>query len=116
MSNEEQYLYVTTVGRRSGKPRQIEIWFTEFEGRYYIIAEYPDANWVENICANPDVEVRVGRSVFKATGRVIDPRVEPQLNTTIRELSRQKYGWGDGLVVELAPKKNEGPAHAGPGP
>jgi len=34
------FLYLTTVGRRTGLSREIEIWFTERDGRFYIIAEH----------------------------------------------------------------------------
>ena len=29
----EKVLYLTTVGRKTGKPRTIEIWFVTYEGR-----------------------------------------------------------------------------------
>jgi len=103
-NTQPQYLYLTTTGRRSGKPREIEIWFTEYEGRYYVIAEYATANWVENIRANSSVRGRLGELTFRATARVIDASAEPELHGRIRGLSRQKYGWGDGVVVELAPE------------
>jgi len=49
---ETEFLYLTTTGRRSGQPRQIEIWFTERDGRYYVIAEHLwDTQWVRNILA-----------------------------------------------------------------
>ncbi|MBI3800677.1 MAG: nitroreductase family deazaflavin-dependent oxidoreductase [Deltaproteobacteria bacterium] len=35
---EPPYLYLTTTGRRSGQPREIEIWFTQCAGQYYVIA------------------------------------------------------------------------------
>ena len=33
---EPEFLYLTTTGRRSGQPREIEIWFTSRDGRYYL--------------------------------------------------------------------------------
>ena|SRR5437762_14380359 len=54
------FLYLTTTGRRTGLPREIEIWFTERDGRFYIIAEHGDrANWVRNIRAHSHVDVHV---------------------------------------------------------
>jgi deazaflavin-dependent oxidoreductase (nitroreductase family) len=98
----EQFLYVTTTGRKSGEPREIEIWFTEHEGRYYIIAEHGSrANWVRNILANADVHVRVVGRDFAATARVLSDNYDIEM---ARLRSREKYGWGDGLVVELTPK------------
>src|SRR6202453_5331137 len=55
----EQYLYLTTRGRSSGLPREIEIWFTHRDGRFYLIAEYPTSNWVRNLEADSHVQVRV---------------------------------------------------------
>jgi deazaflavin-dependent oxidoreductase (nitroreductase family) len=104
---EAEFLYLTTTGRRSGQPRQIEIWFTEREGRYYVIAEHlRETHWVRNIGADARVHVRVGDQEFQATGRVIDFATEPDLHEAIQELSERKYGWGDGLVVELCPDRS----------
>src|SRR2546427_8224549 len=52
-----EYLYLTTIGRVSGEPREIEIWFTEDTGRYYVIAELRErARWVQNLRADPRSE------------------------------------------------------------
>ena len=104
MSAEPAYLYLTTTGRRSGRPREIEIWFTRRDGRYYLIAEHGErAQWVRNILADPRVRWRVEDAAFTGRGRVVDPVAEPALSAAVRALSTEKYGWGDGLVVELTP-------------
>lgn len=103
MSREPKYLYLTTTGRRSGRPRQIEIWFTRHDGRYYLVAEHGRrAQWVQNLLADPTVRVRVGTRSFRAHARVVNHRVEPALVREVRRRSEAKYGWGDGLVVEIA--------------
>lgn len=100
-----QYLYLTTKGRRTGLPREIEIWFTELNGRYYIIAERREsAHWVQNIRQDPGVAFRVGEQVYKGYARVVEADREPDLCARVRQLSEAKYGWGDGLVVELTPE------------
>jgi deazaflavin-dependent oxidoreductase (nitroreductase family) len=102
--SDAESFYLTTTGRRTGTPREIEIWFTDHAGRYYVIAEHGEnAHWVRNLRATPDVEVRVGDARFVARARVVDAGAERALAATIRRLSEAKYGWGDGLVVELAP-------------
>jgi deazaflavin-dependent oxidoreductase (nitroreductase family) len=102
---EAQYLYLTTTGRRTGLPRQIEIWFTRLEDRFYLVAEHRErAQWVRNLRVLPRVSVRIGRRTFRATARVVDARAEPELARAVKSLSEKKYGWGDGLVVELAPR------------
>ena len=101
---EPTYLYLTTTGRRSSLPREIEIWFTRRTGQYYVISEHSyKSPWVQNLLANPLVRWRVEDADFTGRARVIDPATEPELNEAIQTLSSKKYGWGDGLVVELAP-------------
>src|SRR6266705_1428306 len=91
-----QYLYLTTTGRRTGLPREIEIWFTERDGRFYIIAEHGEhANGVRNIRANPHVQVRVGELQVKATARLVDGELEPELARAVKTLSDAKYGWSN---------------------
>jgi deazaflavin-dependent oxidoreductase (nitroreductase family) len=109
VSPEAKYLYLTTTGRRSGRPRRIEIWFTRREGRYYLVAEHGlKAHWVKNLLAEPAVRARVGRRSFRGRARVVDARSERDLVGTIKEQSEAKYGWGAGLVVEIAPAGHRG--------
>jgi len=99
---ETEFLYLTTTGRRTGQPREIEIWFTRRDGRYYLIAEHRwETHWVQNILAEPRVRVRVERQDFPARARVVDAGADPATHAAAQELSEKKYGWGDGLVVEL---------------
>ena len=97
------YLYLTTTGRVSGQPREIEIWFAEHGGRFYLVAERESANWVRNILSQPRVKVRVGDAEFNAIARVVHHDREPQVATPVKALFDAKYGWSDGLIVELTP-------------
>ena len=106
MSREAKYLYLTTTGRVSGRPRRIEIWFTRHEGRYYLVAEHGRrAQWVQNLLADPAVRVRVGARSMRGRARVVDRRADAGLVSEVRRRSEAKYGWGDGLVVEIEPAR-----------
>jgi deazaflavin-dependent oxidoreductase (nitroreductase family) len=97
-----QYLYLTTTGRITGQPREIEIWFVEFEGKLYILAEhFHDAHWVRNIERNPRVHVRLGTRPFDANARILNRERDEATWLTAQRLAREKYGWGDGLPVEI---------------
>jgi deazaflavin-dependent oxidoreductase (nitroreductase family) len=103
---EEQYLYLTTVGRKTGLPREIEIWFMRLGGRFYLIAEKRErASWVQNIINNPQIKFRVGGQNFSGFGRVVDEVNETDLRQRVCEEFDQKYGWSDGLIVELKPEE-----------
>ncbi len=102
--NQLPYLYLTTTGWKSGQPHEIEIWFTVLEGKYYLISERGEkAHWMQNLRRQSAVIFRVGEQVFTGTARVIEAAQEPELHRQVCELSEAKYGWGDGLVVELTP-------------
>ena len=38
-----------------------------------------------------------------ATARVLDQKADAELWNRAQELAREKYGWGDGLPVEITP-------------
>jgi deazaflavin-dependent oxidoreductase (nitroreductase family) len=100
-----QVLYLTTTGRKTGLPREIEIWFVESDGRYYLLAEkFHEAHWVQNIERNPRVKVRLDGREMGATARVLDPKRDRTRWELAQKLGREKYGWGEGLPVEIVPE------------
>src|SRR5215831_2642714 len=102
MSTNPQSLCLTTTGRKSGLPREIEIWFVEADGRVYVLAEHGyKAQWVQNILARPEVRVRVGDQEWNGVARVLDPEQDADAYLTVRQFAREKYGWGEGLPVEI---------------
>jgi deazaflavin-dependent oxidoreductase (nitroreductase family) len=101
---DKQVLYLTTVGRRTGLPREIEIWFVVWCERLYLFAETREAaGWVKNIRRNPKVKVRIGEWRIDATARVPDPHTDRKLWDQVAAIANRKYGWGDGLPVEITP-------------
>ena len=99
------YLYLTTKGRKTGQDREIEIWFTELGGRFYLISEKRDeAHWVQNLRREPRVRFRVGDSKHEGPARTLDEKEDADARR-VRELSDEKYGWSAGLVVELRPDR-----------
>ncbi len=106
-ADQPQYLYLTTTGRKSGKPHQIEIWFVERAGRYYLIHEGETrGDWERNIAHDPNVIVHVGSREappIEATGRAVNPATEPELMAAVKALMDAKYQWSDGSITELTP-------------
>jgi len=105
VTGEGEFLCLTSKGRRTGLPREIEIWFTRRNGRYYVIAEHGErAQWVRNLRANASVRVRAAGPAFAARARVVDAAAEQALASEVQARSQEKYGWSDGLIVELEPE------------
>jgi deazaflavin-dependent oxidoreductase (nitroreductase family) len=101
---DRRVLNLTTVGRVTGLARETEIWFIVCRERFYLFSEQGEASgWVKNIRRNPNVGVRVGRRRMKALARVLDHRRDRKLWDEAQAIANRKYGWGDGLPVEIAP-------------
>ncbi|NIO06614.1 MAG: nitroreductase family deazaflavin-dependent oxidoreductase [Deltaproteobacteria bacterium] len=64
---------VTTIGRKSGKPRTVEIRVYYWNGRLIATSPYPSKkrDWVQNVMANPDVVIRSGDKVTKARAKIV---------------------------------------------
>lgn len=107
----ETFFYLTTTGRRTGKPHKIEIWFVEYEGCYYLCSGGGmGADWVQNIKVNPRVSFHLGtsmaerpRETHEGTGRILADESDNALRQQIRDLFLTKYKWGTGLFVEICP-------------
>jgi deazaflavin-dependent oxidoreductase (nitroreductase family) len=109
----ERFLYLVTRGRTTGQPRAIEIWYVEEGGRFFIVAERrEETHWVKNVRAHAEVSISVGTRGdmtsevprTDAHARIVDDAADAPLAAQVRALMHQKYGWSDGLVVEIAPR------------
>jgi len=72
---------ITTFGRRSGKPRRIEIVFHNIDGRIFIsgIPNPKKRSWLANLEANPNFTFHLKgrvRADLPAKARVIDDEAE----------------------------------------
>ena len=86
---DESYCYLTTTGRVSGEPREIEIWFAlEGETAYILSGGRERSNWVRNLMREPRVSVRIGAHGFDARARVVE---DPDEDALARRLVVEKY-------------------------
>jgi deazaflavin-dependent oxidoreductase (nitroreductase family) len=109
---DEQVLYLTTLGRKSGLPRTVEIWFVVNQHRLYILAEHGlKTQWVRNVRVNPLVSIRLRQHCFRARGRILDAARDRCEWQTITRLSEKKYGWGNGLPVAFEVFQRECPGN-----
>lgn len=70
---DDDFCYLTTRGRLSGRPHEIEIWFALDGATLYLLSGGGDrSDWVRNLRADPTVTVRLRETTYPATARVID--------------------------------------------
>lgn len=86
----DDFCYVTTTGRRSGRPHTIEIWFVAYDGAAYLFAQHHGSDWVRNLRAGPAVRLRLGDTEVPATATVVDDPADPRQH--LRTVMADKYG------------------------
>jgi deazaflavin-dependent oxidoreductase (nitroreductase family) len=89
-SVEEDFCYVTTRGRVTGEPHEIEIWFALDSTTIYLLSGGGDrSDWVRNIRADGSVTVRVGEHTFNADARIVESASDEDARA--RQLVYDKY-------------------------
>jgi deazaflavin-dependent oxidoreductase (nitroreductase family) len=89
---DESYCYLTTVGRVTGEPREIEIWFGLDGTTLYMLSGGRDrSDWVKNLMREPRVSVRIAGRTFQGHARVVS---DPEEDERARALVFEKYAPG----------------------
>ena len=90
----EQFCYLTTIGRVTGRPHTIEIWFA-LEGRtaYLLSGGGRRSDWVRNLIHTPEVTLRLGAETVSGRARVVSDTSEDE---RARGLVHDKYRLGYG--------------------
>lgn len=82
---------VTTIGRRSGKAHEIEIWFGVVDATMYLISgNGPTADWYRNALANPCVSVRLSGETHVGVVRDVTDSDERR---RVGDVMGAKYPW-----------------------
>jgi deazaflavin-dependent oxidoreductase (nitroreductase family) len=88
-AGDDDFCYLTTRGRRTGRPHEIEIWFALDDHTLYLLSGGGDrSDWVQNLLADPAVTVRLRDTTYGATARVVDSGDESERG---RGLVFEKY-------------------------
>jgi len=95
--SKEEYCYLTTTGRVSGRPHQIEIWFGVNGKALYLLSGSEKSDWVRNLLKDPAVTVRIAKHTLTGVARLVRNKEE---DTTARYLLAEKYQeWEEGKTL-----------------
>ena len=93
---------ITTIGRKTGDPRRIEIWCHLMDGQLYLAASPGPRSWYANLYANPEVTLHLKDDVkadIPVRARPIT--AEAERRDVFTRLSEQSaFRQGQGLDVE----------------
>ena len=91
---KEEYCYLTTRGRKTGNPHEIEIWFCVHENSLYLLSGGMDkSDWVKNFLKDPNVTVRIAGQTFPAVAKLLDDKLTEPL---VRMAMAVKYNEWEG--------------------
>ncbi len=83
-------LILTTLGRRSGKPRRLALIYGQDDDRYIVVASKGGAarhpEWYLNLLDNPGVQVQVLADRFRANARTATPEEHKALWPRMAEI------------------------------
>lgn len=69
---------ITTIGRKTGRPRRIEIYFHQFDGQYYLTGRHGrKRDWEANIEAHPEFTLHLKRGVAADVPVIGEPEPDP---------------------------------------
>jgi deazaflavin-dependent oxidoreductase (nitroreductase family) len=96
----EDYCYITTTGRVTGRAHTVEIWFALADTTVYVLAGgRHDADFVRNARKQPAVHVRVGGRTFAATARAVAGGSEEDARARVLVVGKYAPGY-DGDLSE----------------
>ena len=93
---------ITTVGRRSGETRRIEIWCHLMDGQLFLAASPGPRSWYANLYANSDVKLHLKDEVkadIDVSARPITNEAERR-DVFTRLAAQSAFRQGQGLDVE----------------
>jgi deazaflavin-dependent oxidoreductase (nitroreductase family) len=87
--NRERLVLLTVVGRKSGKPHTVKIWFAAENGRVFVTsARGTGAQWVKNLRKTPAATVKIGETTFQG---IAVWREDDKVRTEVIPLFLRKY-------------------------
>jgi deazaflavin-dependent oxidoreductase (nitroreductase family) len=96
----EDFCYLTTTGRITGRQHTVEIWFALHNSTLYILSGGLDqADWVKNSLRHPHVSIKIRDRMFEGQARLVKGEDEDAL---ARKLLFDKYSPTDDDLEEWA--------------
>ena len=91
----EQYCYLTTTGRVSGRPHTMEIWFGIDGSTLYMLPGGRDrSDWVKNLQRTLEVALRIADRQLRGQARVVHAVTDAEEDALARRLLMEKYAPG----------------------
>jgi deazaflavin-dependent oxidoreductase (nitroreductase family) len=108
----EKFIYLTTIGRKTGHSYTKELWFALGDHKIYLSHEGEHTDWMKNIAKNKRVKAKIGSMTIEANARIVAENDESR-EVGKKSLYEKYYGpatkeviddwFEESTVVELVP-------------
>jgi deazaflavin-dependent oxidoreductase (nitroreductase family) len=90
-ANRRPFAWLTTRGRRTGRDREVELWWSTDGTTIYLISGGGDrSDWVRNLLAEPRARLRFVDGSVDVTARL--PLLDPAERAVAAAVLAEKYG------------------------
>ena len=114
--NRKSLLELTVVGRKTGQPRTVKIWFVATQDKIYVSSgRGSDAQWIKNLKQTPTIICQIGATRLQGTALWLEGK---QVQNDIFPLFFRKYfrarlfrwlGWyQEAFAFEITPQQAQG--------
>ena len=94
VASETGEVVVVTIKSETGMLAETRLWIVEHEGSRWLRSGGGAASgWYQKLLANPELELQRGSTRYFHRATVV-----PEMQTTVNDLMRQKYGWADSYI------------------
>jgi deazaflavin-dependent oxidoreductase (nitroreductase family) len=112
----DRVIDITTIGRKTGRPRRIETWFYRVDDGYFLTGSPGRRGWYANLLANPRFTFHLKESATADLPALADPVTDPTarreiLTPILRDLGQpgsiESWMAGSPLVRVVFPGSGE---------
>lgn len=104
---QDRIIDITTIGRKTGQPRRIEIWFHNLDDDLYITGSPGPRGWYANLIANPTFTFHLKDSVQADLPATATPVLDENKRREVLPLILQNFNknedeldaWVDGSAL-----------------
>jgi hypothetical protein len=93
---------ITTTGRASGRPRRLEMWFHNLDGRIYLTGTPGARDWHANLLADPAFTFHLKEGVTADLPARATPITDPAARRAVLERLLDRLGHLDDLEAWVA--------------
>jgi deazaflavin-dependent oxidoreductase (nitroreductase family) len=108
----DRLMYLTTIGRKTGNPHLVEVWFAVREGQIFLSHEGEETDWMKNIRRNSQVSFEIGGKNFTGKAHFLEDSTdeawigkealyEKYYSKATREVIEDWFSLSKILVIEL---------------